>query len=86
MLKEWFESNEEGEEEGTTITIDIQARMNANFGAGDVASSSRLLSREDMPKEIREGDNATTVAYEDAGVRDREEIVWDSNFEDKDEW
>ena len=65
VLKEWFESNEEGEEEGTTITIEIQARMNANFGAGDAASSSRLLSREDMPKEIREGDNATTVAYED---------------------
>ena len=65
VLKEWFESNEEGEEEGTTITIEIQARMNANFGAGDAVSSSRLLSREDMPKEIREGDNATTVAYED---------------------
>ena len=41
VLKEWFESNEEGEEVGTTITIEIQARMNANFGAGDAAASSR---------------------------------------------
>ena len=66
VLKEWFESKKEGEEEEATITIEIQARMNANFGAGDVASSSRGGARfDDMPKEIREGDNATTVAYED---------------------
>ena len=42
VMKEWFESNEEGEEEGTTITIEIQARMNANFGAGDAVSYTHL--------------------------------------------
>jgi 23S rRNA-/tRNA-specific pseudouridylate synthase len=43
------------------FTIEIRARMNAS---ADVASRMRL-SLDDVPKEIREGDNATTVAYED---------------------
>jgi len=43
------------------FTIEIRARMNAS---ADVASRVRL-SLDDVPREIREGDNATTVAYED---------------------
>lgn len=59
----------EGEERTATasnpdediFTIEIRARMNAS---ADVASRMRL-SLDDVPREIREGDNATTVAYED---------------------
>jgi len=67
-LKREKEDGEGGEGTATAsnpdddiFTIEIRARMNAS---ADVASRTRL-SLVDVPKEIREGDNATTVAYED---------------------
>ena len=67
-LKREKEDGERGEGTATAsnsdddiFTIEIRARMNAS---ADVTSRMRL-SLDDVPKEIREGDNATTVAYED---------------------
>ena len=67
-LKREKEDGEGGEGTATAsnpdddiFTIEIRARMNAS---ADVASRVRL-SLDDVPREIREGDNATTVAYED---------------------
>ena len=53
------------EDDEERLKIDIRARMNAN-AAHFSNNNNRCVSIEDvLPKEIREGDNATTVAYED---------------------
>ncbi len=54
----------EVKDEEERLKIDVRARMNAN--AAHFSNNNRCVSIEDvLPKEIREGDNATTVAYED---------------------
>ena len=56
---------DDDEEEEERLKIDVRARMNAN-AAHFNNNNNRCVSIEDvLPKEIREGDNATTVAYED---------------------
>ncbi len=52
------------EDDEERLKIDIRARMNAN--AAQFNNTNNKNRCEDvLPKEIREGDNATTVAYED---------------------
>ena len=54
------------EDDEERLKIDIRARMNANAAQFNNTTTNNKNRCEDvLPKEIREGDNATTVAYED---------------------
>ena len=54
------------EDDEERLKIDIRARMNANAAQFNNTNNNKKNRCEDvLPKEIREGDNATTVAYED---------------------
>ena len=53
------------EDDEERLKIDIRARMNANAAQFNNTNKNKNRCEDVLPKEIREGDNATTVAYED---------------------
>ena len=53
------------EDDEERLKIDIRARMNANAAQFNNTTNNKNRCEDVLPKEIREGDNATTVAYED---------------------
>ena len=53
------------EDDEERLKIDIRARMNANAAQFNNTNNNKNRCEDVLPKEIREGDNATTVAYED---------------------